>query len=198
MQKRIITISREFGSGGHTVGARVAEALGYAFYDKEIIEHVAEETGLSRAFIEEQGEESPAKSAFAYSFLGRNAAGMSLEDYLFASQRKLILELADKSPCVIVGRCADYILKGRTDCLNVFVHADKEFRAARIVEQYGETDRSPEKRIREKDKKRAINYKYYTEQEWGSANNYDLCIDTGTLGIDVAVDVIVSVAKSDR
>lgn len=195
MSKRVITISREFGSGGHTIGALVAKKLGYAFYDKEIIEKVAEETGLSKVFIEAQGEESPAKSAFAYSFLGRNAAGMSLEDYLWSSQRKLIQEIAEKESCVIVGRCADYILKERTDCLNVFIHASKEFRANRIVEQYGETDKSPEKRLREKDKKRAINYRYYTEQEWGMADNYDVSLNTGTLGVEVSAEIIARIAS---
>ena len=104
------------------------------------------------------------------------------------------MELAEKGPCVIVGRCADYLLKDRADCLNVFIHASAEFRAERIVTQYGETSIHPEKRLREKDKKRKLNYKYFTEQEWGKITNYHLSVDTGKLGIEKAAAIIISAA----
>ena len=162
MKKTIITISREFGSGGRTIGRKVAQELGFAFYDKELIEKVAEESGFDKQYIEEQGEYAPAKSAFAYAFIGRDRNGMSVSDYIWQAQRKIILNLAEKGNCVIVGRCADYILQDREDCLNVFIHASMEKRAERIVKLYGETDKSPKKRLEEKDKKRKINYRYYT------------------------------------
>lgn len=193
--KRIITISREFGSGGRTIGRNIAEKLGISFYDKELIEKVAEESGLSKKYIEEGGEYSPTKSRFAYSFIGRNIEGMSLDDYIFRAQRKVILEIAEKEPCVIVGRCADYILRNRDDVLNVFIHSDMDKRAERIVRLYGETDKSPEKRLKEKDKKRSINYKYCTDHIWGMSQNYHISLNSGMIGIDGCVDIIVDLAK---
>lgn len=194
--KRIITISREFGSGGRTIGRKAAEKLGIAFYDKELIEKVAEKSGLSKKFIEEGGEYSPTKSIFSYSFVGRNIDGMSVEDYVFSIQRKIIRELAEKESCVIVGRCADYILNDRDDVLNVFIHSDMDKRAERIVKLYGETDKSPEKRLKEKDKKRSINYKYCTDRVWGMCQNYDITLNSGNIGIDKCVDIIAELFKS--
>ncbi len=196
MKKRIITISREFGSGGRSIGKMVAEQLGVSFYDKDLIEKVAEQSGLSSKFIEEKGEYSPSKSSFAYAFVGRTVSGMSIDDYLWSVQRKIILDIAEKESCVIVGRCADYILKNRKDVLNVFVHADMEKRAERIVRLYGETDKEPEKRLKEKDKKRKVNYKYYTEQEWGKSQNYHITLDSGALGIEKCVELIMNIINS--
>lgn len=193
--KKIITISREFGSGGRSIGKMVAEKMGMSFYDKELIEKVAEESGLSKKYIEEGGEYSPSKSRFAYSFIGRNIDGMSIDDYIFLLQRKIILEIAEKESCVIVGRCADYILRNRDDVLNVFIHADMDKRAERIVKLYGETDKSPEKRLKEKDKKRSINYKYCTDRVWGMSQNYHISLDSGEIGIEKCVDIIVDLAK---
>lgn len=196
MKKRIITISREFGSGGRSIGKMVAEQLGVSFYDKDLIEKVAGQSGLSSKFIEEKGEYSPSKSSFAYAFVGRTVSGMSIDDYLWSVQRKIILDIAEKESCVIVGRCADYILKNREDVLNVFVHADMEKRAERIVRLYGETDKEPEKRLKEKDKKRKVNYKYYTEQEWGKSQNYHITLDSGALGIEKCVELIMNIINS--
>lgn len=193
--KRIITISRQFGSGGHSIGEMVAKQLSYSFYDKDLIEKVAKESGFSEKYIEEQGEYSPSENRFSYAFVGRGINGMSPNDYLWMMQRKVIKELAEQEPCVIVGRCADYILKDREDILNVFIHADMEKRAKRIVELYGETDKTPEKRLREKDKKRKINYKYYTERDWGMATNYHLTLDSGEFGIEKCVDIIVKMVR---
>ena len=193
--KKIITISREFGSAGRTIGKRIAEKLGYAYYDKEIIEKIAEETGLDRKFIEKNGEYAQGKNIFSYAFVGRTLDGMSVDDYIWQKQREIILELAEKENCVIVGRCADYILKDRTDCLNVFIHADIEKRAKRIVKVYGESDVKPMKRIQDKDKKRSVNYKYYTEQQWGLAQNYHLTLDSGVIGIERCVDLVCGLAK---
>jgi len=197
MNKKIITISREFGSGGRTIGKRVAEELGIRCYDKELIEKLAEETGFSKRYIEEQGEYAPASHPFSYAFVGRNIDGMSVSDYLWNEQRKKILELAEQESCVIVGRCADYILREREDVLNVFVHAPKETRAKRIVEVYGETSVAPEKRLRDKDKKRAVNYRYYTEQEWGRAQNYHLTLDSSAFGIEGCVELLCGIVRRE-
>lgn len=194
MSKRIITISREFGSGGRTIGRLVAEKLGVPFYDSELIGKVAEETGFSREFIEKYGEHSPGRTVFSYAFFGRNEKGMSMQDYIWMEQCKIIRELAEKEPCVIVGRCADYILRNRDDCFHVFIHASMEKKAERIVKVYGETAEKPEKRLIDKDKARSVNYHYYTDRQWGQAQNYHLCLDSGEFGIDRCVDMIVELA----
>lgn len=126
--------------------------------------------------------------AAAFSNNGMN--GMSSQDYLWDAQRKCILELAKKESCVIVGRCADYILRNAADCLTVFIHADLEKRAERIVTMYGETEHLPEKRLKDKDRKRSMYYHYYTDVEWGMAKNYDIALDSGTFGIETCVDLI--------
>lgn len=191
---RIITISREFGSGGRTIGKEVANRLGIPCYDKDLIERIAEETGYAKTFVENEGEYAPNSNSLAYMFLGRGADGLSNVDHIWIAQKKVIAELAEQGDCVIVGRCADYLLRDRKDCLNVFVYADEKFRAERIVKQYGESAVSPEKRLADKDKKRRLNYKYFTEQDWGKRANYHLCIDSGFVGIEKAVDLIVSAA----
>lgn len=194
MKKSIITISRQFGSGGRTIGKKLANKLDVPYYDRELIEKVAAKTGFSEEFVEQKGEHSTGSNFFSYSFLARDFNGGSVEDYLWLEQRKVILELAEKGPCVIVGRCADYILRERRDCLNVFVHASEKLRAERIVNLYGETADNPKKRLRDKDKKRAINYEYYTDQKWGASENYSLCVDSGIIGIDACVDLIIYTA----
>lgn len=195
MKKNIITISREFGSGGRTIGKQTAELLGIPYYDKEIIEKIAEETGFDKKYIEEQGEHSPSSSAFAYSFIGRNISGTSNNDYIWAAQRRIITKLAEEGPCVIVGRCADFLLKDREDCLHVFIYADTKSKAERIVNLYGETSQSPEKRLKEKDKMRSINYKYYAEREWGRVHNYHVALDSGAIGIEGCAEIIAKLAK---
>lgn len=193
--KNIITISREFGSGGRSIGKAVADKLGYEYFDKEIIEKIAEESGLSKDYIEKNGEHSPGKNFFSYAFVGRSRSGMSVEDYLWNKQREVILKIAEKGKCVIVGRCADYILRDREDCLNVFIHADMKKRADRIVNLYGETDQKPEKRLKDKDRTRKLNYKYYTDHDWGVSQNYHISLDSGEIGIERCEDIIVGLAK---
>ena len=202
MNKRIITISREFGSGGRTIGRKVAEKLGIGFYDKELVKQVAVESGLHEDYIEQNGEYASSKNwlAYAFSSMGTQGVmhGMSMDDFLWAMQRKVILELADKEPCVIVGRCADYILKDRDDCLNVFIHAPKDKRAERIVKLYGESDVAPEKRLDDKDARRRVNYRHFTGREWGVAQNYHLALDSGMLGIEGCVDLIAAAFQREE
>ena len=202
MDNRIITISREFGSGGRTIGKMTAEKLGIPYYDKELVKKVAVETGFDESYIEKQGEDAPSKSIFGYAFAARgmNGAmnGMSADDFLWVIQRNVILDLAEKGPCVIVGRCADYILKERADCLNVFVHADADIRAERIVRLYGESEKSPLKRLEEKDKKRSVYYRYYTGREWGMAANYHIALNSGKLGLERCVELIAELTDIQK
>ena len=191
MTKSIITVSREFGSGGRTIAHKVAERLGVPYYDKELIKAVAEKTGFDPKFIEERGEYAPGRTIFSMLpvFDGTQGA-LSAADFLWAMQRQVILDLADKGPCVILGRCADYILKDRSDVLNVFIYADKAYRAERIVRLYGQSDKKPEDRLEDKDKRRSVNYKHYTGQNWGEMRNYDLCLNTGDMTIEEAAEQI--------
>ena len=202
MEKKIITISREFGSGGRTVGRKVAEKLGIPFYDKELVDQIAMESGFAPKFIEEHGEHSPTSSFFSYAFAPQGVPGimngLSTADFLWNIQCNVILQLADQGPCVIVGRNADYILKDRQDALQVYVFADAPYRAERIVRLYGDSEKTPEKRLEEKDKRRRVNYQHYTGRTWGQAQNYDICLDTGVLGEDFCVDVIVKAYEDSK
>ncbi len=199
MDKKIITISREFGSGGRTIGRLLAEKLGIPFYDKELVDHIALESGFAPKYVEENGEHAPGKSMFAYAFAQQSVPGvmngLSTADFLWTVQCNVILQLAEKGPCVIVGRNADYILKDREDCLHAFIHADKDFRADRIVRLYGESEKSPEARLNEKDKRRKVNYHHYTGREWGAAENYDICLNSSVLGIEKCVDILLDILK---
>lgn len=188
MKNRIITISREFGSGGRTIGKMVAEKLGIPCYDAEIIQKMADETGFAPDYVKEAGEYSP--GSFLSAAFSNRMFGPTNEDILWQHQYRVITELAEKGPCAIVGRCADYILEDKADCLKVFIHADLDFRAKRIVEVYGERAESPEERIKDKDKRRAAYHRFYTNMKWGYAQNYDLTLNSGVLGIDNCVDII--------
>lgn len=190
MKNRVITISREFGSGGRTIGKRVAAELGLPCYDNELLQKIAEESGFQQDYVKEAGEYS--SGGFLSNAFSVRGAVSNNADYLWKIQYKIITELAEKGPCVIVGRCADYILKDRADCLRVFIHADKKFRAERIVREYGERTESPEQRIRDKDKRRAAYHRFYTDMKWGHAQNYDITLNSGTLGFDKCVKTITS------
>lgn len=200
MKKNIITISRQFGSGGRTVGHLVAEKLGIPFYDKELVEHIALESGFAPHFIEEHGEHAPGKSIFSYAFASHGVPGvmngLSTADFLWNIQCSSILQIADKGPCVIVGRNADYILKDREDVFHAYIYADTEFRADRIVRLYGESEKTPEARLQEKDKRRKVNYQHYTGRTWGDAKLYDICLNTGTVGVEKAAEIIVDLIKN--
>ncbi len=198
MEKNIITISREFGSGGRSIGRLVAQKLDIPFYDKELVNQIALESGFAPKFVEDHGEDSPGTSLFSYAFAPQGVPGvmngLSTADFLWNIQCSVILQLAEKGPCVIVGRNADYILKDRKDTLNVFIHADMDFRADRIVRLYGESEKSPQNRLNEKDKRRKVNYQHYTGRNWGEAKNYDLCLKSSTLGIETCADIIAEMA----
>ena len=191
MTKRIITISREFGSGGRFIGEEVAKKLGIAYYYKNIINEIAEKSGLSPEYIQENAELSPKKGLFAYAFAGRDITGKSVEDMVYEAQRKVILELAEKEPCVIIGRNADYILKDRDDVLNVFIHGDTPEKIQRITRLYNVEEQKAVKMMADIDKRRMANYNFYTNQKWGKADNYTLCLNSSQLGYDRCEKIIM-------
>lgn len=206
MNKTIITVSREFGSGGRSVAKLVAEALGIPYYDKELIKQVAEKTGLSAEYVENAGEYASGKTLLSYlpplvgqpGFTSGYTKGMSATDFLWCMQRNVILELAKKDSCVIVGRCADYILKDFPNAFHVFIHAATDFRADRIVRLYGESEKKPEERLADKDAKRKRHYKHFTGGEWGQSQNYHLCLDSGVIGIERCAALIVDLVHDQQ
>jgi cytidylate kinase len=213
--KKIITISREYGSGGRLIGKLLAKNLGYSFYDKEIIDMAAQESGLSPDFIKKT--EQNLSSGFLYNLLlgtsysgtaGSAASSISggqivpLADQVFNAERKVILDLAKKGDCVIVGRCADYILNtseeiNKDELLNVFIYADVEEKLKRIEELYNEPELSAKKTIQQIDKRRANHYNTFTESTWGDRKNYDLMINSSTAGIETTAKIIAEVAKTN-
>ena len=195
MSKNIITVSREFGSGGRAIGEVVAKRLNYQYYDKDIIAKVAKETGFSEEYVAKSGEYANSKNIFAYAFTGRDMNGMSIDDYVFNAQRKIILDIAEKGNCVIVGRCADYILRERDDVLNVFIIGEPEKKIERIKSMYSVSESEAKKLIKDTDKKRSINYNYYTDQIWGRNHNYAITLNSSILGMDKCIDIIEELAK---
>ena len=169
MAKRIITISREFGSGGRFIGEEVAKKLGIAYYDKNIIGQIAEKSGLSPEYIQENA--------------------------VYEAQRNIILGLAEKEPCVIIGRNADYILKDRDDVLNVFIHGDMPEKIKRITGLYNVKEKAAVKMMADTDKRRRTNYNFYTDQNWGKASNYTLCLNSSQLGYDRCEMIIMECVK---
>ena len=194
MKKRIITISRQFGSGGHSIAKAVAERLGVPFYDSQLITEVAKQSGLSEDFIRDNEEYASHSSSFLYQ-LAMSTAGTygypSVYQKLYEAQTKVIQDLAERECCVIVGRCADYILRDRKDCLHIFIHADNEHRAKHILEKYGPTDKTTTQRIKDKDNRRRNYYRFHTDRDWGIATNYSLTLDSGVLGEETCVEIIL-------
>lgn len=192
MSASIITITREFGSGGHTIGQMVANELGYSFYDWNLVEKIAKETGFAKEFIERNGEEQGRFSTM----LTSSSFGFNLNEQLFEAQGRVIFELARKGSCVFVGRCADYLLRNEPAAMCCFVYANSESRKARILQEYGQTEVPIEKRMRDKDKRRIAHYQYFTSRKWGKAFYYDLCIDTSRISLKEAASLICSMAKA--
>ena len=195
MAKRIITISREFGSGGRFIGEEVAKKLGIAYYDKEMIGQIAEQAGLSSEYVRENAELSPKKGWFAYAFSGRDITGKSVEDMVYEAQRKVIMEIAEKENCIIKGRNADFILKDRKDVLNVFIHGSIPEKVRRICSLYNVTEVDAIKMINDIGKRRRTNYNFYTEQKWGMAENYTMSLNSSVLGYDLCQKIIIDCAK---
>ena len=191
MAKKIITISREFRSGGRFIGEEVAKKLGIKYYDKDIIGQIAEQSGFSPEYIRENAELSPKKGLFAYAFAGRDITGKSVEDMVYEAQRKVIMEIAEKESCVIIGRNADFILKDRDDVLNVFIHGAESEKVKRICKLYHVTETDAIKMMTDIDKRRMTNYRFYTDQKWGMAGNYTLSLNSSQLGYDRCEQIVI-------
>ena len=194
-KKCIVTISREFGSGGRLIGKRLAEKMGVNYYDKKLLDRIAEESGLCREMMEDA--EKKAKNSFLYSLasaLGTGEAGpesLSLNERFFLAQFDTIRKIAEEESCVIVGRCADYILRGMPEATNVFIYAEEADKIKRAVEEYGVPENSVKKMMKDTDKARANYYAYHTGRKWGEHVNYHLSMDSGYLEIDDIVDIII-------
>ena len=193
MKNRVITISREFGSGGRTIGKKVAEELGLPCYDSELIEKTAEKSGFHVSYIKDAGEYAP--GGFLASALSHRTSGPNNADYLWKIQYNIITELAEKGPCVIVGRCADYILKDNPNCINVFICADRADRIKRIAERYDVSEKKALDRIKRMDRERKYYYETHTGQEWGSISSHDILLNASLLGIEGTVNVLEGIYK---
>lgn len=194
----VVTISREFGSGGHTIGEKVAKELGIPFYDGEIVTRVAQDSGYAEEIIRDQGEYTSPSSKWLDVSASSAMYFQTPQDEIFLAQRKVILDYASKGPCVIVGRCADYILSNADiRSINVFIHSDMEHRTKHIIERYGEIEHvTAKKRLEKKDKQRKTYYRYYTDRVWGDYHNYDLSLNSGTLGEDACVALICETVRN--
>lgn len=196
MKYGVITVGREYGSGGRFVARKVSDALGIPFYDKELIELAAEKTGLSESFVKKAEEQRV--SGFLYNMYFSTQI-LPLYDQVFIAQSNIIRKVASDGPCIIVGRCADYVLQGEPGCLHVFIHAPMEDRVARAKKFYGmsgETDEAVRDAIAKNDKGRASYYNHFTMGKWGRAQNFDMTINS-SIGVDEAARAIVTVARGE-
>lgn len=187
----VITVSREYGSGGRYIGRLIADILGIKLYDKEFIIKLAEETGLSQEYIESNEQKRDVLAGLNNGYY----VGLDNADELFIKESELIKEVADKESCVIIGRCADFILKDRKNVVKVFVYSDIKDKIKRAVDFYGFNKDKAEKEIKRIDKLRANHYKHYTEKEWSSHSNYDICINSDTLGVEKSAELICEIVK---
>lgn len=198
----IITIGRQYGSGGRQIGNILAKELGVKCYDKELLDRASKESGLCQELFENH-DEKPTNSFLyslvmdTYSFGYSSAAftDMPLNHKVFLAQFDTIKKIADEESCVMVGRCADYALADYKGCISVFIHADTDFRIRRIAKSYGLSDAEAKDRINKTDKRRSSYYNYYTSKRWGEANGYHLCLDSSVLGIEGCVEMIKTALK---
>ncbi|MBQ9743423.1 MAG: cytidylate kinase-like family protein [Ruminococcus sp.] len=198
-QKFIITIARQFGSGGREIGKALADKLGIPFYDKELISMAAKESGMDADVFNNVDEKATNSLLYSLSLglynFGNSFSAMGdlpVNDRLYILQHKIIKSLAEEGPCVIVGRCADYVLKDKENCVNVFFHANMDYRKKRAIEIHDVDKARAEQIVNKTDKIRANYYSFYSGQKWGLAQNYDLCIDSSKLTTEQAVDLIES------
>ena len=194
MKYSIITIGREYGSGGRIIAKPLAETLGIAFYDKELIHLAAQKTGLSEEYISSSATHHKANKFF-YNLIF-SSDNLPVSDQLYIAETDIIKKVSDDGPCVIVGRCADYILRERQDCLKIFIHAPLEERIARAKNDYGISE-DIENFVQKTDKERSAHYDYFTNQEWGKAQNYHMTINS-TVGLDMAVKLIIAAATGEE
>jgi len=192
----IITISRQYGSGGRFVGKLLAEELNIPFYDKEIIAMASEDSGFAQEFIKENEQKMKGISSFAFTsgMWGGNLVNNfeNIESKIYACEADAIEKIAKNGPCVIVGRCADYVLKDKYKCLDVFIHADMKDRVERVINIYRRTDdpKKAERLIKENDRMRARHYRYYTDSEWGASDNYHITLNSTVIGVENCAKIL--------
>lgn len=194
MKKTVITISREYGSGGRIIGKKVAEALGINFYDGELLSLVAKESGYTVDFVR-QNDQKKTQSLLYHLYMGSQILPAS--DMIFIAQSKVIKDLQEKESCVIVGRCADYVLRGRDSVINIFIHAPLLSRTERVKNEYGEKADNYKSYVQKQDKSRIAYYNYFADDAWGKAQTYDLAVNSD-IGIDNAVKLIVDYVKAKQ
>lgn len=196
--KIIIAIGRQFGSGGREIGRKLAEALEIPFYDKELLTITAEQSGFCKETLEEYDEKT--ENNFLYSFImgAYSANYLPIKHKLFLAQFDAIRSIADKGSCVIIGRCADYVLEGYEDCVRVFIHGDLRNRMLRATQKYGMDSEEVEDMVLKIDKERADYYYFYSGKEWGNVNHYDITIDSSILGVDDVVDLLLFYVKTQK
>jgi len=194
MKKTVITISREYGSGGRIIGKKVAEALGISFYDGELLSLVAKESGYTEEFVR-QNDQKRTQSLLYHLYMGSQILPAS--DMIFIAQSKVIKDLYEKESCVVVGRCADYVLRGKENVINIFIHAPIESRAERVKTEYGEKAENYVNHVRKKDKSRIAYYNYFADDSWGKAQTYELSVNSD-IGVDTAVKLIVDYVKAKQ
>ena len=198
---RVITVGREYGSAGHDIGELIAKELGYTFYDKELVEIAARNSNIAPETVKHMDEKATSSLLYSLasgSYSTRGAAGplyyeMPLNDKLFIAQSDVIKSVAKKGNCVIVGRCADYVLEEETDVqtCNVFIYAPQRYRINRVMDAFDITERKARERVQKTDKQRKTYYGYYTNRNWGDMANYDICINSQTTGIERGAKIII-------
>jgi cytidylate kinase len=200
--KRVITISREYGSGGRAIGKLAAEKLGFAFYDKEIIKLAAQESGLAADYLTQADENISGGSSLhltigdVFSYGSYSPDTMPMPDQIHVLLSKVISDIANKEPCVIVGRSSNYILRNRDDCLHVFIHASKEAKLARIINDFGVAAKNAEKELEKTEKARASYYRHYSGLNRGLAKNFHISLDSGLFGLEACAEIITKLARS--
>ncbi len=203
--KTIITISRQFGSGGHEIGQKLAEKLNVPFYDKELIALAAKKSGISSEILENIDEKatnsllySLSMGMYGFGSNGRLSPDLPMNDKLFLLQSEIITDAAKQGSCVIVGRCADYLLRDDPCAVHVFIQASRQKRVERVTRLYDLSEQKALEMMIKTDKKRAAYFNFYTSLKWGQIENYNLCVDSGSIGVDNAVDLIAQFAEMHR
>lgn len=196
--KRIITIERQFASGGLEIGEKVSKLLEIPIYNREILEMAAEKMNVNKDYLESSEESASGSLLMSLSMAMNNTMGnvydnIPLPDKLFFAESEIIRNLASTESCIIVGRCADYILRERTDCIRIFVYADNDFRKKRAVENYGYSEKEADAAIRRNDKRRSAFYTFNSGNKWGVKDNYHICLNSGKLGIKTCADIIAGI-----
>ncbi|MCM1044365.1 MAG: cytidylate kinase-like family protein [Candidatus Gastranaerophilales bacterium] len=202
MENVVITIARQYGSGGRTIGEMLAKRLNVHYYDKELMKLASDESGINEALFANADEKIKssklfriAKSAYNGELIPPESDDFTSTDNLFNYQAKIIRRLAEEEPCVIIGRCADYVLKEYDNVLSVFVHAPHDFCMEQAAKKHSMRGRELERYIQKTDKHRADYYKYHTKREWTDARNYDLCLNSSKLGFERCVEEIIAYMK---